>query len=89
MNEIVAIVNFYFKKGDRQVSSNYRPIYVLPILIKIFKKIIYLRLSKFFIENLVITHLQFGFTKNVATLDAMMNLIELIYGSLNKKETSI
>ena len=43
----------------------------------------------FFSENLVISHLQFGFTKNVATLDSIINVTELIYDTLNKKEIFI
>ena len=79
------IVTPIFKKGNRQIPSNYRPISVLPILSKIFEKIIHARLSKFFNENLVITHLQFGLTKNVSTLNAIKNLTESIYDTLNKK----
>ena len=80
-----AIVTPIFKKGDRQIISNYRPISVLPILGKIFENIIHARLSKFLSENSVITHLQFGFSKNVSIFDVIINLPELIYDILIKK----
>ena len=78
-----------FKKGDAQKPSNYRPISILPFLSKIFEKIMYARLIKFFTDNNLITLSQFGFTKNKSTLDAILQVTESLYDALNLKQNSI
>ena len=78
-----------FKKGNRQVISNYRPISILPFLSKIFERCLYSRLFNFFFNCNLISPYQFGFLKNTSTQDAILNLIENIYSSLNDKLHSI
>ena len=43
------------KKGDRQILKNYRSISLLPIAGKIFERLLYDRMSEFFIENNLIS----------------------------------
>ena len=70
-----------FKKGDVLLVTNYRPISILPVLNKIFEKLIYVRVSKFFSECNLLSENQFGFTKGrdtqQATLKLIHNLIEM------------
>ena len=40
-----------FKKGDPKLLDNYRPVSIIPILGKIFEKVIYRRLYDFFIAT--------------------------------------
>ena len=50
-----------FKKGDEEILTNYRPILLLPVCGKIFEKLIFNKMFKFFIENGLISLNQSGF----------------------------
>ena len=49
-----------FKKGDKQILKNYRPISLLPVCGEIFEKLIFNEMFKFFIENDLISPNQSG-----------------------------
>ena len=49
------------KKNDKQIVSNYRPVSLLPICSKIFEKLIFNELFKFFEENNLLSKRQSGF----------------------------
>ena len=49
------------KKNDKQLISNYRPISLLPILAKVFERIIFKNLYNYLISNNLITKHQSGF----------------------------
>lgn len=75
-----------FKKGNSQLFENYRPISTLPILGKIFEKIIYSRLYNYFISKNILYDKQFGFRKNHSTSHAVNYSVNTILGSLQKRE---
>ena len=55
-------------KGDaKNVSTNYRPISLLPILGKVFEKVIAARFLKFLDKHNILTQNQFGFRKKRST----------------------
>ena len=56
-----------YKKGNKELIENYRPVSTLLILGKIFEKIIYSRLYKFLTQEGMISDSQFGFRKNRST----------------------
>ena len=85
----LAMVIPIYKTGVKTDVKNYRPISLLPIMSKIFEKIIYRRLYNFFVQNSVFSSSQFGFLKGRSTADAIMALTESVYGSLNSKEHSL
>ena len=49
------------KKGDKQVSKNYRPLSLHPIGEKVFEHLIYNNLFEFFIKSNLISSNQSGF----------------------------
>ena len=46
-----AIVVPVFKKGDRQLLKNHRPISLLPITGKVFRRLLYSQMFEFFMRN--------------------------------------
>ena len=83
------ITPIFKKKGDKNDPSSYRPITKLSYLSKIFEKVIYSRLINHFLVNNIISPSQFGFQKNVSTLDAIVHFTEFIYNALNDKKSCI
>ena len=74
-----------FKKGAVDEISNYRPISLLPFLSKVFEKSIITRTMNFLNRHNIISQFQFGFVKGRSTEDAILNVTEYIYSSLNSK----
>ena len=70
-----------FKKGDRENIENYRPISTLPIFGKIFEKIIYSRLYKFFSSQGILDDSQFGFRQGHSTVHAIRHSVNIINDS--------
>ena len=56
---------------------------------KIFEKLIYNRLSNFIYQHNILSPSQFGFRKGFSTQDALINLTELFYETLNNKSIGI
>ena len=82
----IACVTALFKAGDKQDPNNYRPISSLPLLNKIFEKLLHKRLSSFFESHEVFTDNQFGFRKKMSTNDAVNNLLDNIYKAMDDKD---
>lgn len=73
-----------YKSGTKTDPSNYRPISILPILSKIYEKIIYNQLLSHLISNNVLHSQQYGFTKGKSTQDAGIDLLTKIYKAWEK-----
>ena len=67
------------KKGDKEDTSNYRPISLLTAFSKVFEKVIYVRLS----QHSVLMNEQFGFKAKSSTAKPTFNLINGILEALN------
>ena len=80
----IACVTAVFKSGDKQNTNNYRPISTLPLLNKVFEKLLHVRLYKFFESKEILCKEQYGFRKNKSTSDAVNNLTLSMMPSIRK-----
>jgi len=85
----VARIKPIHKKGNSKLLGNYRPISTLPLLSKIFEKLMLSRLLSFIKSNNVLGNNQFGFRKNNNTADAILEFLDCVYNSLSNKEALI
>ena len=66
------------KGNENNIVSNYRPISLLPILSKVYEKVMYDRLIAFIDVHKLLYELQFGFRKNHSTCSALIVLMDKI-----------
>ena len=66
--------------------SNYRPISLLPIISKLFEKLIYSRVYSFICDENILYKRQYGFQRNKSTELALLDLQSNIVDSLENKE---
>ena len=69
------------KKDDKQCLKNYRPISLLPICGKIFEKLIFNEMFKFFIENEFISLNQSGYKPGDLCINQLLAINHEIYKS--------
>ena len=60
------------KNGAKHEPSNYRPISVIPTVSKIFEKIVFDQLNKYFNDNNLLTSCQSGFRSLHSTMTALL-----------------
>ena len=75
----IAKVTPIYKKGDKQIITNYRPISVLPVISKIFETVIHEQLSEYFVTNNLFSPQQYGFRKNSSTELAALELLDRLF----------
>ena len=75
----IANVTPVFKKGDKQLLQNYRPISLLPICGKIFEKIIFSNLYSYLTASRLITNNQSGFRPGDSTTNQLLYLVDEIH----------
>lgn len=74
-----------YKKGSKSDPKNYRPISLLPLLSKLFEKILKFRLLAHLRANKVLNDRQFGYQKGVGTSDAIYTLLDDVIGKINSR----
>jgi hypothetical protein len=72
-----------FKSGDPTLSSNYRPISILPAISKITEKVLFNITANFVYKFKIINKHQFGFQKRSGSLSATSHLITNLQKSLD------
>ena len=63
MSKAICIIPIY-KKGNTSDKNNYRPISLLPVLSKVFEKLLLQQILVYLEENNILSEHQFGFRKN-------------------------
>ena len=72
------------KKGDKQILKNYRPVSLLPICGKILERLMFNEMSKFFIENELISSNQSGFKRGASCVNQLLSITHEIYKSFEE-----
>ena len=75
----LANVTPILKKGDKQLTKNYRPISLLPICGKMFEKIVFNHLYSYLNVNNLITKNQSGFRPGDSTTNQLLFLVNEIH----------
>ena len=74
-----------FKKNDKSLCENYRPISLLSNLSKLFERAMHNRIYKFLEISDVLYDLQFGFRKRYSTNHALLSIVEGVREQLDNK----
>ena len=72
-----------FKKGDKQNIKNYRSVSLLPIYSKIFKRIIYDNMLKYFLDNNLITLKQSALRPGDSCINQLLSISHDIFTSFD------
>ena len=75
-----------FKKGDRTVFNNYRPISLLPIMSKVVEKVIADQINEFFVKHKLLFDHQYGFRSGHSTEHAALELTDRIITNIDNKK---
>ncbi len=88
MLKIAKIIPIY-KKDDETQLTNYRPISLLPTISKIFEKVIFKQLYKFFKNNNLFYNSQYGFREGHSTEFAAIELVDKITVEMDNMNSPI
>ena len=76
------------KSGDIVEATNFRPINLLTILSKILEKVISTQLTEYLENDNLLNESQFAYRNNSSTEQALVNVTEQTYKSIDKSEIS-
>jgi len=80
-----SIIKPIYKQGNKMNPTNYRLISLMTSFLKVFEKVLCIRLTEHFNTNKLLVENQFGFRKGIATEDAIFKLTNEILNALNNK----
>ncbi|XP_045459304.1 uncharacterized protein K02A2.6-like [Melitaea cinxia] len=75
--------------GSKSDPNNYRPVSVLPVISKIFERILYKRLNTYLSEKQFLISQQYGFRSKSSTLTAAIDLVTEIRSQIDKKNFAL
>lgn len=78
-----------FKKGDKNLFTNYRPISILPVFSKGIEKIIHHRVTSYFDENHLFLDFQHGLRKKRSTGTALLTQKEIIIKAFSENKLTM
>ena len=73
-----------FKKGDRNNCGNYRPVSILPVVSKIFERVVCNQLQEYLYDNNLLYVNQSGFRKHHSTDTALISLSNMIFENMDQ-----
>ena len=79
------VVTPIYKKGDKSLPKNYRPISLTCISCKVMEHIVLSSMSRHFSNNDIITPLQHGFRKGFSTVTQLITVLDDWFSSLDKR----
>lgn len=79
-----SLIKPLFKKDDKSILNNYRPIALVPIISKIYEKVMHIKLTSFFDKYHVLKRSQYGFQKGKSTAHAVFDMINETLTCLNE-----
>lgn len=79
-----ARVTVLHKKGDKNDVGNYRPVSILPVLLKSLEKLFLKRLTRFDQKHTIIVDCQYGFRQGLGTEPAFIDQKEYILSQLDR-----
>ena len=75
-----------FKKDDPHLTDNYRPISLLPVISKVFEKVVFRQVYDYFNDNNLLYKNQYGFRKKHSTELAGLEFHDKIVSELEKSK---
>ncbi len=84
----IARVTPLFKEGKTDDANNYRPISVLPILSKVFERVIHNRTYEYLSNTNLLNDCQSGFRKRHSTVTCLIEFLDAIYNSIKEGRLS-
>ena len=79
VSEVIPI----FKKGDRDKTTNFRPISLLSQFNKVFEKLLYTRIYSYLMRFDLLSDRQFGFRKNSSTMLAINKIYDELLSNID------
>lgn len=84
-----SVIRPIYKKGDKTLLNNYRPIALIPILSKVFERVVYIRILNFIEKHSILTPDQNGFRKNKSTSLAAFNIVNNILENVDNRLSTV
>ena len=81
-----AVVTPLYKKGDKSLPENYKPIYLTCIACKVMEHIVLSSMSKYLSENNILTTHQHGFRKGYSTITQLITVLDDWFSALDKRK---
>ena len=73
-----------FKKGNKNLVENYRPVSILSVVSKILEKAIYIQLEKYLNDNNLLYSQQSGFRSKHSTDTCLIDLMDYLHTNVSK-----
>ena len=78
-------LSLFTKKGDKQTLKNYRPVSLFPICGKIYERLIFNEMFRFFIDYKLITMNWSCFKPGNSCINQLLSITHLIYKSFDDR----